>query len=146
MRGGDDPVVIGRTDALAAAGVEEAISRGNAYRRAGADIVFVDAVKTIADARAIAGGIEGPLMISIIEGNETTQLTADDVKQMGFSLAVYALSALLSATRAVQEFLEELREKGTTHQRLDRMMTYSEFSQVVDLGHYVDLDDRFGSG
>ena len=146
VRGDDDLVIIGRTDALAEAGIEEAIRRARAYRHAGVDVVFVDAVKRLAEARAIADAIEGPLMISIIEGNETTQLTADDLKQMGFSLGVYALSALLSATRAVQEVLAELRDKGTTHARLDRMATYAEFSQVVNLGHYMELDDRFGSG
>ena len=146
VRGDDDLIIIGRTDALPTSGVEEAIRRAKAYRQAGVDIVFVDAVKRIADARAIATAIEGPLMISIVEGNETAQLRADDLKEMGFSLALYALSALLSATRAIQEVLDELREKGTTHERLDRMMTYSEFSQVVDLEHYRELDERFGSG
>ena len=146
MRVEDDLVVIGRTDSLPAKGLEEAIRRAEAYRNAGVDVVFVDAVKRIAEAEAIAKAIGGPLMISIVEGNETTQLTADDLKRMGFSLAVYALSALLSAARAVQEVLAELRQKGTAHGRLDRMMTYSEFSQVVDLDHYKGLDDRFGSG
>ena len=146
VRGDDDLVIIGRTDALATSGVEEAIRRANAYRRAGADVVFVDAVKRIAEAQAIARGVDRPLMISVIEGNETMQLTADELKHMGFSLAVYALSALLSATRAIQEVLGELRDRGTTIGRLDRMTTYAEFSQVVDLGHYQELDDRFGSG
>lgn len=145
-RGDDDLVVIGRTDALAASGVEEAVRRGNEYRLAGADVVFCDAVREISQARAIAEGIDAPLMISVIEGNETVQLTADELKRMGFSLAVYALSALLSATRAIQEVLGELRETGTTIGRLDRMTTYAEFSQVVDLGHYQELDDQFGSG
>ena len=146
MRVEDDLVVIGRTDSLPAKGLEEAIRRAEAYRNAGVDVVFVDAVKRIAEAEAIAKAIGGPLMISIVEGNETTQLTADDLKRMGFSLAVYALSALLSAARAVQEVLAELRQKGTAPGRLDRMMTYSQFSQVVDLDHYKGLDDRFGSG
>jgi len=146
VRGDSGLVIIGRTDALAASGVEEAIRRGKAYRQAGVDLVFVDAVKTVADARAIAGAIEGPLLISVVEGNEPAALTADDLKQMGFAVAVYPLSALLSATRAAQDVLSELRDSGTTHQRLGRMLTYSEFSQVVDLQRYQSLDDEFGSG
>ena len=145
VRGDDDLVIIGRTDALPSLGVEEAIRRARAYQQAGVDVVFVDAVRKISEARAIAEELEGPLMISIVEGNETTQLTADDLQQMGFSLAIYPLSALLSAARAVQETLAELGDKGTTHERLDRMMTYSEFSQVVDLAHYQELDDKFGN-
>ena len=146
VRGRDDLVVIGRTDALASLGVEEAVRRAKAYCQAGADIVFVDAVKRLEEARAIAESIEATLMISIVEGNETTRLSADELKEMGFSLAVYPLSALLSASRATQEVLDELREKGTTHGRLGHMMSYADFSGVVNLGHYRELDDRFGSG
>jgi len=146
VRGDDDLVLIGRTDALPALGVEEAVRRAKVYLGAGVDVVFVDAVRQIAEAQAVARAIAGPLMISIVEGNETTQLTMDALQQMGFSLVVHPLSALLSATRAVQEVLDELRNKGTTHERLDRMTTYSEFSQVVDLAHYQELDDKFGAG
>ena len=146
VRGDDEMVIIGRTDSLPALGLDEAIRRARAYRQAGVDIVFVDAVKKIDEARAIAAALEGPLMISIVEGNETTQLTADELRRMGFALAVYPLSALLSATRAVQEAFGELRDRGTVHGRLERMMTYAEFSEVVDLEHYRELDDRFGAG
>ena len=146
VRGDDDLVIIGRTDALAALGLDEALRRAEIYRQAGVDLIFIDAVKRIADAQAIAAAVGGPLMISIVEGNETTQLTASDLKQMGFSLAVYALSALLSATHAIREVLAELRDKGTTHERLDRMMTYAEFSQVVGLERYKELDSQFGAG
>ncbi|MFC1693568.1 oxaloacetate decarboxylase [Candidatus Latescibacterota bacterium] len=146
VRGDDDLVIIGRTNALPVLGVEEAIRRAKAYQRAGVDVVFIDSVKRIAEAQAIAKAIEGQWMISIVEGNETTQLKADDLKEMGFSLAIYALSALLSAMRAIQETLNELRDKGTTHGILDQMMTYSEYNEVINLEHYMELDDKFGSG
>ena len=144
VRGDDDLVIIGRTDALSAFGVEEAIARGRTYHRLGVDVVFVDGVKRIADARALARGIRAPLMISIVEGNETAQLTPAELQEMGFCLAIYPLSGLLSAAGAVREAMEELREKGNTLGRLDRMMTYAEFCQTVDLQHYQDLDETFG--
>ena len=144
VRGDDELVVIGRTDALAADGLDEAIRRARIYLEAGADLVFVDAVKLNADARALAEAIDGPKVISVVEGNETTQFTADELQDMGFSIAFYALSALLSATRAIEETLAELRDEGTTHGRLDRMMTYAEFSEVVDLEHYKELDEKLG--
>ena len=144
VRGDDELVVIGRTDALAADGLDEAIRRARIYLEAGADLVVVDAVKLNADARALAEAIDGPKVISVVEGNETTQFTADELQDMGFSIAFYALSALLSATRAIEETLAELRDEGTTHGRLDRMMTYAEFSEVVDLEHYKELDEKLG--
>jgi len=145
-RGDDDLVIIGRTDALAASGLDEALDRARRYRQAGVDIVFVDAVKRVADAHAIGQAIEGPLMISVVEGHETTALKPDELKRMGFSLALYPLSTLFTAARAIQEVLAELNEQGTTHAQADRMMSYADFSAVVRLDHFRGLDDRFGHG
>jgi len=145
-RGDDDLLVIGRTDALAAAGRDEAIARARRYRQAGVDIVFVDAMKRIDDAVAVAQAVEGPLMISIVEGHETTKLTPVELKRMGYCLALYPLSTLFTATRAIQNLLGELKQSGTTNAHADRMSTYAEFSDMVRLDHFRGLDDRFGVG
>ena len=145
-RGDDDLSIIGRTDALATAGREEAIQRGRAYLDAGVDMLFVDAVKQIDDAVALGKALDGTLIIAMVEGNETAQLTPDELKQMGFSIALYPLSALLTATHANKSLLAHLKQNGTTQARMDHMTTYSEFSDIVGLDHYTDLDDRFGLG
>lgn len=139
-------LIIGRTDALAAAGRDEAIRRALRYREAGVDLVFVDAMKSIADAEAVAREVPGPLMISIVEGHETTRLLPRDLKRMGYALALYPLSALFAATRAVSEVLHGLRRDGTTLASAGRMATYADFSEVVRLDHFRSLDDRFGEG
>jgi len=145
-RGDDDLMIIGRTDAVAAVGRDEAIRRGLRYRQTGVDIVFVDAIKRIDDAVAVAQAVEGPLMISVVEGHETTQLTPQELKQMGYCLALYPLSTLFTATRAIQDVLGELQRSGSTASHTDRMTTYAEFSDVVRLDHFRGLDDRFGVG
>ena len=144
-RGDSELLIIGRTDALAAAGRDEAIRRALRYREAGVDLVFVDAMKSIADAEAVAHEVPGPLMISIVEGHETVRLRPQDLKHLGYSLALYPLSALFAATRAVREVLDELRREGTTHADADRMATYAEFSELVRLDHFRSLDERFGA-
>ncbi len=144
-RGAAEMFVIGRTDALAVAGRDEAIRRALRYREAGVDLVFVDAMKHIADAEAVAREVPGPLVISIVEGHETTRLTPTDLKGMGYALALYPLSALFAATRAVGEVLEGLRRTGTTLSFAERMASYAEFSEVVRLPHFRSLDDRFGA-
>lgn len=145
-RGDGDLLIIGRTDALAAAGLDEALRRAHLYRDAGADIVFVDAIKRVEDARAVGRAVGGPLLISIVEGHETTKLAPTELKQMGFCLALYPLSTLFAATAAIQEVLAELRRSGTTESQSPRMASYSEFSAVVRLDHFRGLDDRFGAG
>ena len=145
-RGQDDLLIIGRTDALAAADRDEAIRRASRYRQAGADLIFVDAIKRIDDARAVAQAIDGPLVISVVEGNETSRLTPQELKQMGFAIALYPLSTLLSATYAIRNVLSELKDSGTTAGRAERMATYREFCDVVGLGHFQELDDRLSLG
>jgi len=146
-RGDGDLLIIGRTDSLAAgAGMDEAIRRGRLYRDAGADIIFVDAIRRIDDARAVAGAVEGPLMISLVEGTEAGGLKPDEIRHMGFGLALYPLSALLAAVRAVGEMLAELKRTGTTSGCAGRMADYADISAVVDLDHYRSLDDRYRAG
>jgi 2-methylisocitrate lyase-like PEP mutase family enzyme len=144
-RGDADLLIIGRTDALAAAGRDEAIRRALRYREAGVDLVFVDAMKTIADAEAVAREVPGPLMISIVEGHETTRLLPQDLKSLGYALALYPLSALFAATRAVSEVLRSVLRDGSTLAEGGRIATYAEFSELVRLDHFRSLDDRFGA-
>jgi 2-methylisocitrate lyase-like PEP mutase family enzyme len=101
-------------------------------------------MKTIADAEAVAREVPGPLMISIVEGHETTRLLPQDLKSLGYALALYPLSALFAATRAVSEVLRSLRRDGSTLAEGGRIATYAEFSELVRLDHFRSLDDRFG--
>jgi 2-methylisocitrate lyase-like PEP mutase family enzyme len=143
-RGANELLIIGRTDALPAVGADEAIRRARLYQDAGVDLVFVDGIKKIAEIEAVARAVDGPKVVSIVDGNETTSLTAHDLEQMGFAVGLYAVSALFSAARAIAETLGALHAQGTPKSREAAMMTYAEFSEVVDLAAFKKLDDEFG--
>ena len=143
-RGDGDLIVIGRTDALPAFGVEEAIRRARLYRQAGVDLVFVDGVKTIAEVEAIARGVPGPKVVSIVDGNETVALKAADLQAMGFQVVFYALSALFSAVKAMADTLDVLKRDGTPARRADAMVSYAEYAEIVDLAGCQRRSDRFG--
>ncbi len=142
-RGSAGMLIIGRTDALPAEGIEEAVRRARLYQDAGADLVFVDGVKKIHELEAVAAAVEGPKVVSIVDGNETTRLTATDLQDLGFSLAFYAVTALFTATRAIADALAHLRAAGTPAGGPPQH-TYEEFSRLVGAGFHKDLDDRFG--
>jgi 2-methylisocitrate lyase-like PEP mutase family enzyme len=144
-RGNDELLVIGRTDALPAMGMQEAIRRASIYQEAGVDMVFVDGVKTIAEVEAIAKNIKGPKVVSIVDGNETTSLTSKDLQDMGFSVAFYAVTALFTAVKAVNDVLAELKQSGTAQKWASHMVSYSEFTEIVELDFHQHLDDRFGT-
>lgn len=143
-RGDDDLLIIGRTDALPAQGIDEAVHRAALYAEAGVDLVFVDGIKRIAEVEAVAKRVPGRKVVSIVDGNETTQLTAADLQDMGFCVVFYALSALFSAVRAMAETLAALRETGTPQGRASAMASYAEFAALVDLAGHQDRADRFG--
>ncbi len=143
-RGDDDLLVIGRTDAIGSLGPEEAIRRALLYREAGVDLVFVDGIKTVAEVEAVARGIEGPKVVSIVDGNETVRLTAADLQAMGFSVVLYAVTALFSATKAVAEAMAALKRDGTPA-GAGPQHSYAEYCALADLPFHQDLDDRFGA-
>lgn len=144
-RGNDELLIIGRTDALPAAGIDEAIRRARVYQEAGVDLVFVDGIKKIAEVEAVAKAVKGPKIVSIVDGNETTALTASDLQDMGFSVVFYAVTTLFTAAKAVSDVLAELRRAGTPKGSAAAMATYAQFSELVDLPFHQRLDERFGA-
>ncbi|MEI4472438.1 isocitrate lyase/PEP mutase family protein [Frigidibacter sp. MR17.24] len=143
-RGSSDMMIIARTDALGAHGIDEAIRRANLYRDAGVDLVFVDGIKQIADVEAVARGVPGPKVVSIVDGNETVALRTADLQEMGFSMVFYALTALFASVRAVSDVLGRLESDGTPRGVADRMVAYAEFSEIVGLERFDEADHHWG--
>ncbi|SFT56210.1 isocitrate lyase/PEP mutase family protein [Mesorhizobium sp. YR577] len=137
-------LIIARTDAIQSEGIDEAIRRAKLYQGAGADLVFVDGIKKIADVEAVAKHVSGPKVVSIVDGNETIALTAADLQEMGFNVVFYALSALFSAVKAVEDTLAAMKRDGTPKNRQSDMVTYAQFSDLTGLSAYDALDDRYG--
>ncbi|MGH6762637.1 MAG: isocitrate lyase/PEP mutase family protein [Phyllobacterium sp.] len=143
-RGDKDLLLIARTDAMPAAGAEEAIRRAKMYQDTGVDLVFVDGIKTIAEVEAVAKHVPGPKVVSIVDGNETTALTAGDLEDMGFNIAFYALSTLFSAVKAMSDTLAALKRDGTPKTRAAEMITYQQYCDIVGLSEFQALDEKYG--
>ena len=136
-------IIVARTDARAPLGLDEAIERGKAYRKAGADVIFVEAPKTIAELKKVADEIDAPLVANMIEDGVTPNLPAKDLLDLGYRIAVFPLSALYSATYAMQQVLTELKKTGATKQTRKLMVTFKDFNQFVDLDKFMDLERRY---
>ena len=141
-KGGEDLVVIARTDARAPLGLDEAIRRGQSYAEAGADVIFIEAPESVQDLKAVAASFETPLFANMIEGGKTPFLSASELEAMGFKLVVYPLSGLFAATKAIQEMARHLKETGSTA-GYDRMVSFSEFEEVIELKRYREMEARF---
>jgi methylisocitrate lyase len=138
-------IIVARTDSLAQFGIEEAIERGKEYKRIGADVIFIEAPKTIDQMELIAKEIKAPLLANMIEEGITPNLTADQLRKMGFKMVVFPLSALFSATFAIKQTLQILKKTGTTKELKNKMVSFQEFNDLVNLSLYRKLEKKYSS-
>ena len=139
-----DFIIVARTDARAPVGLEEAIERGKAYRKAGADVIFVEAPRSVEELKKVANEIDAPLVANMIEDGATPNLSASELLRIGYRIAVFPLSAIYSATFAMRQVLTELKNTGTTKEGRNIMVTFKDFNQFMDLDHFRDLEKRYG--
>src|SRR6185503_6455624 len=136
-------IIVARTDARAPIGLDEAIARGKAYRKAGADVIFVEAPRSVEELKKVADEIDAPLVANMIEDGVTPNLPAQELLKLGYRIAVFPLSALYCATYAMREVLTELKKTGATKQTRKMMVTFKDFNQFVDLDRYMDLEKKY---
>ncbi len=138
-----DFIIVARTDARAPLGMDEAIERGKEYRKIGADVIFVEAPKTVDELKKIADEIDAPLVANMIEEGVTPNLSANELLKMGYRIAVFPLSGLYAAAFAIREVFIELRKTGATKEGRKMMVTFKEFNKLVDLQRYSELEKRY---
>ncbi len=138
-----DFIIVARTDARAPIGLEEAIERGKAYRKAGADVIFVEAPHSVEELKKVADEVDAPLVANMIEDGVTPNLSASELLKLGYQIAVFPLSAIYSATFAMKRVLTELKNTGTTKNARNIMVTFKDFNQFMNLDHFVDLERRY---
>ena len=138
-----DFIIVARTDARGPVGIEEAIERGKAYRKAGADVIFIEAPKSIEELKKVVEQIDAPLVANMIEDGVTPNLTADELLKLGYRIAVFPLSALYGATFAMKEVLTELKKTGATKDTRRMMVTFNDFNNFVGLQKYIDLEKKY---
>jgi 2,3-dimethylmalate lyase len=137
-------IIVARTDARAPIGLEEAIERGKAYRKAGADVIFVEAPRSVEELKKVANEIDAPLVANMIEDGVTPNLTASELLQIGYKIAVFPLSAIYGATFAMRQVFTELKNTGATKEARNTMVTFKDFNQFMDLDNFRDLEKRYG--
>jgi 2,3-dimethylmalate lyase len=138
-----DLVVIARTDARAVEGLDAALDRAARYRDAGADVLFVEAPESEREVELVADAFPGtPLLFNGVEGGRTPSLELDRLRELGFRIVLFPLTALFAATRAVQEALAAIRAHPTPGG--EGALPFSAFTDVVGLPAVQELEDRFG--
>jgi methylisocitrate lyase len=114
-------------------GIDEAIERGNRYAEAGADIIFIEAPPSVEDMRRICREVKAPMSANMVEGGKTPILIAKELQDIGYSIVTYPLSTLYAAAWGVRMAMKVLSTNGTTSGYMDKMITFSDFNNLVGL-------------
>jgi 2-methylisocitrate lyase-like PEP mutase family enzyme len=139
-----DFLIIARTDARAAEGLDAALARARAYREAGADALFVEAPQSVAEIEAVARAFpDVPLLFNYAEGGKTPPVSYAVLRELGFKLVIFPLSLLLSATAAMRSALARIKADGTPIELLPSLLAFDDFLDFIGLPEVRELEQRF---
>ncbi len=142
-RAGATFTILGRTDARAPLGLDEAIRRGRIYREAGADLIFVEAPQSRDELARIGREVPGPLMANMVEGGVTPILELVELRALGFEYVVYPVTGLFAASRAIERAFGELAKAGASADGTATKMGFDEFAGLVGLDEKYAAAERF---
>lgn len=137
-----DLMIIARTDARTTEGLEAALDRAQAYREAGADIIFVESPESIEEMRRVTR-LDVPTLANQVEGGRTPMLAKDELQAIGFSLAIYPNSITRLIGHAGQLLFNELRTSGSTRAFADRMLDHRGLWELFEHRSFIALEERY---
>jgi 2-methylisocitrate lyase-like PEP mutase family enzyme len=144
-RGDNDFFIVARTDSRQALGLKEAITRGIAFKQAGADAIFIEAPETKEEMKEISKHVPGPLVANMIERGVTPLMGPRELRDLGFHLVVWPLAPLYAVAKSLTDVYTTLRRNGSTLEMLDHLMPFNEFNGIVGLDEKYALDAKYKS-
>ncbi|EAR22354.1 methylisocitrate lyase [Nitrococcus mobilis] len=138
-------VLMARTDAHASEGLQAAIERSSAYVAAGADMIFAEALQSLAEYRAFTAAVEAPVLANITEFGRTPLFSVNELRQARIAMVLYPLSAFRAMSRAAERVYATIRADGTQQAMLPQMQSRDELYEVLGYLNYErKLDELFG--
>lgn len=133
-----DTMIIARTDAISATGFDEAIKRGNIYREAGADLLFIEAPRTQEQLERIPKLINGPVLVNIAP--KTPFMHVKEYEAFGYAMAIYPAITLTAAYRSIKDKLKALKDHGITEDDGHGNVPFEELLEFLGLSKYRNLE------
>lgn len=145
-RTSEDLLVIARTDARAAEGLQAAVDRASAYIEAGADITFVEAPESEDELRRIPQLLKAPQIVNMVVGGKTPIVDVAELSAMGFAIVLYANAALQGAILGTQNALRELKERGKLEESSSALVNFAERQRLVQKPLCDELQRKYSGG
>jgi len=137
---GADILILARTDARHEHGLSEAIDRAAKFKELGADILFVEAPKSVEEMETICKELPGPKMANIVEGGETPDLSHKELEDLGYAIAAYPLTLMASAMKAMMATLQALKSDTD---RSDQLMDFKELRERIGFFDYYEASAKY---
>jgi len=140
-----DTLIIARTDARAVEGLQEAIDRAHTYEEAGADILFIEAPRSVDELKKIRKSfhLNTPLLANMVEGGKTPVKTADDLKSLGFNIVIFPGGAVRAATFQLQEYYAGLLKNGSNAEFSKRMHDFDSLNAVIGTPELLSIGKKY---
>ena len=136
---GGDILILARTDAREDHGPDEAMERARLFKEAGADILFVEALKSEEEMRGFCAALPGPKMANLVEQGHTPLLPPAELEDIGYKIAAYPLTVMNAAMTAMRDALAAMKE-GRHPQEL---MDFAELRRIVGFDDYYAEEERY---
>jgi len=141
-RGDDDILIVARTDARTAHGLDEALRRAEAYANAGADILFVESPESEREMEKICASFELPLMANMVEGGKTPILSAARLTELGYRIAIFPATGFLAAGAALDSVYKTLQRDGSSVGATAPLYPFNDFAKLMGFQDVWDFDKR----
>ena len=135
-------VIIARTDARAVEGIDGAIERAAVYSKAGAEMIFPEALESPEEFKEFRRKVSLPLVANMTEFGKTPYISAQEFEEFGYEVVIFPVTAFRAMMKAVQDTLVRLKAEGTQKGMLSSLMTRKEFYDLIDYYRYAEADER----
>jgi 2,3-dimethylmalate lyase len=142
-RSSKDFLIVARTDARTTLGLDEALRRGEAYAKAGADILFIESPENEAEMRRIGSAFDVPLLANMVEGGRTPILDRAALEDIGYKLAIFPVTALLAAAQAMEAVYRTLKTQGSSAGLSVPLMTFDDLTTLMGFPEVHEFERRW---
>ena len=144
-RDSDDFLVIARTDSRSALGLDEAIRRGRAFAKAGADVVFIEAPESEEEFERIGREIDAPLLANMVEGGFSPVLPAQTLSRLGFAIAIYPGTGFLATAKTLEGVYGHLKSHGSSIDLDSGRLSIGEMHELMGFGEIWEFEKRWSA-
>jgi 2-methylisocitrate lyase-like PEP mutase family enzyme len=139
----DDLLIIARTDAISATDLDEALRRGEAAVKAGADVLFIEAPRDETQVERVARAFDTPLLYNYAPGGRSPLLPFSRLRELGFAVILLPVDTLFVGVKAIVDFLAELKTRDDVRSLADRYIGFREFNEMIGVVEQMKMADRY---